>query len=177
MSRVDHDVGDIASADRERIADLSLHEHLGIRFSNPEIGEVIGTNMWIEVSRHDLGVFCRYSERDECSHVPKDSMDEVLRDLSHELVGNSESESVFASFGEDLRERLGCEVLELIDIEEKWNSCIFIRASATHGSLVYLGHEHRTQESHDLFLEASFWELDEEDFLIIHDLSEVELVL
>lgn len=104
-------------------------------------------------------------------------MTQRLWDLTEELVCDDEAKAIFSSLREDLGECLCCKVLELIDIEEKWNSSIFVCSSSSHGCLIYLGHEHSTQESHDLFLESSFWELDEEDFAIVHDFPEIELVL
>lgn len=104
-------------------------------------------------------------------------MSERVRDLPEELVCDDEPETVFSRFGEDLRESLSREVLELIDIEKEGDSTIFIRSSSPHSRLIDLRHEHRTEESHDLFLESSFRELDQEDFFCVHDLSEIEFVL
>lgn len=104
-------------------------------------------------------------------------MSERVRNLPEELVCDDETETVLSRFGEDLRKSLSREILEFIDIEKEGNSTIFIRSCTSHGSLIYLRYEHRTEKSHDLFLESSFRELDQEDFFRVHDLSEIELIL
>lgn len=55
---IDGHISDVARADREWITDLSLYEHLRIGLSHPEVREIIGSDVWIEMSCH---IFCIFS--------------------------------------------------------------------------------------------------------------------
>lgn len=173
---VEDGVGYEGGLETEWILDLTGDDHLGVELSLGEVREVVGIEEWVELLFHVEGIFGRDPEAYERTDIPEKTLGNFCGDLFDELVGDDETESVFAGLGEDLGKGLGCEVLELVDIEEKRLPFVFGFGLSSHGGLENLCDNHRPEESHDFFLEFAFWEFDEEDFSLVHHRSEIELV-
>ena len=68
------------------------------------------------------------------------------------MVGDGEIKTIFTGLGENYRERIGCEILKLVDIEVEWATILDIRdIGAGHGGELNLGDEEGAEDSGVIF--------------------------
>ncbi len=90
------------------------------------------------------------------------------------LVGHDEVEAIFSRFGEDRGERVGGEVLELIDIKEEVAALVFGDVGAAHRGHLDFGDDDETEKLGVQIPYRTFGKAHEEDFSLIHYFAEVE---
>ena len=97
-----------------------------------------------------------------------------LCELGDVLVRHDKSETVFAGFGQNCGKSVGGEILELIDIEIEILALFLGHILAAHGRHVDLVDENKAEELGVQITDFAFRQIDEEDFLVIHDFTDVE---
>ena len=100
----------------ERLLRDALRENLHVRIVVFDIDEIERFERGRELLREKLGVFFASAKDHHAAHVAEDRIARLLFDLIEELVRHRERELVFSSFGKDAGNRIGRDVLELVDI-------------------------------------------------------------
>src|SRR5258708_5152963 len=110
----------------------------------------------------------------ESTNVSKNRILHIFLNLGHKLIGNNQVQSVLTCFRKNDGKIFSCVVLEFIDIQVEIFTLFHRDILTTHGSRQNLGHENQSQKLGILFSKFAFRKIDEQDLLLIHDLSEVK---
>jgi len=93
------------------------------------------------------------------------------------LVGESEAETVLASFGKNFDKRGGGKVLELVDVEEEVTPVVLHHIDTVHGGELDFGDKHGTKESGVIFSKFALGKVDEKDLALVHNFLDGEGVV
>ena len=130
--------------------------------------EVVAPKLRCELLLQLVGVSCPNAERDQGSHVPEDRLSHLLVELPDLLMG----QTVLPRLREDLDERQGGEVLELVAIEvEAPSLCLWNVDPFDRGNLE-LRDEETAQQHLILFANGPLWEVGDQDLPVVKQLAE-----
>ncbi len=138
------------------------------------LGEILSGENGGEGLDHEIGVGDADATADDRADVPEEGFADFVGELGHELVSDDEVEAVLAGLGENRLEGVGGEVLELVDVEAEILALFLWDILAAHGGLLEFHDEDHAEKVGVNVAEAALAEVDEEDFVVVHDLADVE---
>src|SRR3989344_932230 len=94
--------------------------------------------------------------------------------LSNILVRDRQIQAIFSCLGKNRGKRFGREILKFVDIEIEIFSFILGNIHPAHGRELQLGNEHSTQQGRVILANSTFRKIQEQDFLLIHELSQID---
>src|SRR3989344_5133070 len=142
-----------------------------------DVHEVLRREHRLEFIFHKLGVIRADPESHDRADVAEDRVADFIGKLFDELVGNEEIQAVFASFGQDRGDAIGGEILELIDVEIEVFAGVIGNVHPRKGGHKQFANDDHAQKIRIDVPNAAFGQIDDQNFLIIHQLAEVKRAL
>jgi hypothetical protein len=133
--------------------------------------------------RHRLGVFGSYFVAHNRTDVSENRIFQIqirlcqgigLVQLRDVLMCDDESQTIFSRFGENGLDRIGDEVLEFVDVEEKILAFARRHRLALHRGDLDFRHQNQAEQTGIEVSEDSFRQGNQEDFFGIHNIRDVE---
>src|SRR3989344_3789271 len=166
------------SGGRERTAGHPGHPELDVNMVVGKVHQVLRHEFRRELFFQEFRVPRAHSENDHGAHVAEDRIPDlgglVVYQLPDILVSNDEIQPILARFGENTREGVCGEILELVHIQIEIHPLFLRNAHPLHGGQLYLGDDHRAQKRGIVLADAAFGYVDQEDLAAVHELEDVD---
>src|SRR3989338_5759729 len=123
--------------------------------------------------REDFRVARSYPKSYRSTHVTNYSGEHRLVKLFHILMSHNKIQPILARLRKNTGKTLGSEVLKLINVQKEITPFFFHDIHAFHGRELNSGNKHTTQEARIVFANASFRQVHDKYFLLIHNLANI----
>ena len=140
-----------------------------------QVHKLARVKLLAELAVQVLGVGEPDSESDECADVAEDSIAHGGRELGDVLMAQRKVEPVLPRLGKNGSERLGREVLELIDEEIEVPPLVLGLPAACHRGELELRDEERTDQVRFVVTDLALSEVRDEDATLIHHEGDAHL--
>ena len=130
---------------------------------------------WIKFGREKHRVVSRHAKDQESAGVAKYGGADRGIELVDVLVRQTEVRRKFARFGEQRRERVGAERLELVDVGEERHPVLGCLGAAPHRRELQVRDQKRAEQIRRLLPYPAFRQIGDENAAVLHRIAEVEL--
>lgn len=137
-----------------------------------QVGSVKGR---FELFNEKRSVVGGNTEGNGCTNVAKNCIANAVGHLGDVLVCNSKVQTIFPSFRKNNGERVGCEVLKLVDIKVEWATIANVRDVGTaHSGELDFRDEEGAENTGIIFANEAFRKVYDKNLPLIHDFSDIE---
>ena len=161
---------------KRRLVHPALHE-LHHHLVAVEVNQLLGGELLPELLPQHLRVGAPDTEGNERPHVPKHRLPDWKRELVHVLMRQRQAEPILARLGQNRRERIRAEVLELVNEQVEIAARLLRLIRPRHGRQLKLRHEERPEQVRLVVSKLPLGQVGDKQPLVVHDEREAHFAL